>query len=715
MHSPALRCVFLGYPKNIKGYRLYDLQSKNIFVSRDVVFCEDIFPFQQKDIVVDRVVLPACKNQCSLDDFLIKSVNKNVDYAKTAEVPGEQHVNDADAINDLSGQIGSSERNTTQIESVSPDNGSSAAPNVSDNVSSCDTLVTPVKVSVPTIVRPARNRQLPQHLQDYQVDIPKVRKSSHTVAQVMSYQNFNTEHLSYIANIEILSEPKSYKQAALSSSWQKAIEEELIALDRNKTWEIVSLPPGKQAIGCKWVYKTKLKSDGTLERYKARLVAKGYTQQPGIDYFDTFSPVAKITTIRTLLTVAATNNWFLEQLDVNNAFLHGFLNEEVYMLLPPGVSSSIPNAVCKLNKSLYDLKQASRQWNERLTSALSQQSFRQAKSDASLFTKGEGSDFIALLIYVDDVVIVSPNSTEISLIKQFLHDSFKIKDLGKLKFFLGFEVARSPKGINFCQRKYTLDLLKDSGFLESKPVSTPILPSHKLSRQKGVLLEDPTSYRKLIGKLIYLINTRPDIAFAVQYLSQFLSAPTDFHLTVVHRILMYLKGTPGQGLFFPADNQLKISAFSDSDWASRPDSRRSITGFCVFLGNSLISWKSKKQQTVSRSSTEAEYRALASVTCELQWLTYFLSDLHIVLPSATLYCDNLSAIKIAENPVYHERTKHIEIDCHLVREKLQQRMFILLPVSSHNQLADCFTKALSATNFSVSISKLGLQNLYAPT
>ncbi|KAK8677304.1 hypothetical protein V6N13_142851 [Hibiscus sabdariffa] len=361
--------------------------------------------------------------------------------------------------------------------------------------------------------RPVRTRHLPQHLKDYQVYLPKARTSSHTVAQ-------------------------------------KAMDEEIMTLERNNTWEIVSLPLRKQAIGRKWVYKTKLNSDGSLERYKARLIAKGYTQQPGIDYLNTFSPVAKITTIRTLLTVAAANKWFLEQLDVNNVFLHGFLQEEVYMLLLPGIKSSIPNVVCKLHKSLYGLKQTSRQWNERLTSALIQQGFQQAKSDAFLFTKGEGTGFIALLIYVDDVVLASPSSTEISSIKDFLHKSFKIKDLGSLKFFIGFEVARSTKGINFCQRKYTLDLLRDSGFLESKPVSTPILPHKKLTREGGVPLEDITSYRKLIGKLIYLTNTRPDIAFAVQHLSQFLSAPTDMHMVAVHSILRYLKGTPGQGLFF---------------------------------------------------------------------------------------------------------------------------------------------------------------------
>ncbi|KAL4274119.1 hypothetical protein GQ457_13G011820 [Hibiscus cannabinus] len=346
LHSRAHQCVFLGYPKNIKGYRLFDLQNRNVFVSRDVVFCEGNFPFQ-KDIDKS-VVLPTCENQYSIEDSLVKNIHKN-NLPRVSEIHVRQHVTS----NDLSSSL------ELSVIPEGVDNSVTNSEHISDT--SCDLLNTSEQVStqrnsITVVDRPARSRKLPQHFSDYQVDIPKVRKSSHTVAQVMSYQNLSDNHLSYINNVEILSEPKNYKQAVLSNAWQKAMDEELAALDRNKTWEIVSLPPGKQAIGCKWVYKTKLKSDGTLERYKARLVAKGYTQQPGIDYFDTFSPVAKITTIRTLLALAATNGWFLEQLDVNNAFLHGFLNEEVYMLLPPGVSSSIPNAVCKLTKSLYGLK-----------------------------------------------------------------------------------------------------------------------------------------------------------------------------------------------------------------------------------------------------------------------------------------------------------------------------------------------------------------------
>ncbi|KAL4310349.1 hypothetical protein GQ457_01G030280 [Hibiscus cannabinus] len=563
--------------------------------------------------------------------------------------------------------------------------------------------------------RPARIRKLPHHLKDYEVSLPKTRTSPHTIAQVLSYQNVSPKYLSYISNVEILKEPKTYNQAILHDSWKTAMKEEIIALENNHTWDLVSLPPGKQTIGCKWVFRTKLKSDGSLERYKARLVAKGYTQQLGIDYIDTFSPVAKLTTIRTILAVAASKNWCLQQLDINNAFLHGYLQEEVYMQPPPGYIDKNSGLVCKLNKSLYGLKQASRKWNERLASALLDQGFKQANSDSSLFVKGKEEHFIALVVYVDDIVLVSPSVTAITAIKHFLHETFKIKDLGDLKYFLGFEVARSSKGINLCQRKYTLELLQEFGFLECKPATTPMVPSKKLSKQDGVPLQDITLYRKLIGKLLYLTNTRPDIVFAVQQLSQFLSAPTDLHMVAAHRILRYLKGSPGQGLFFPSSNELKISAFSDSDLASYPDSRKSTTGFCIFLGSALISWKSNKQSTVSRSSSEAEYRALAAVACEIQWIKYLLTDLHILLSSANLYCDNLSAIKIAENPVHHERTKHIEIDCHLIREKIRSGLITLLHVSSCNQLANCFTKALSVSVFSSSISKLGIQNLYAPT
>ncbi|XP_019195838.1 PREDICTED: uncharacterized protein LOC109189680 [Ipomoea nil] len=243
--------------------------------------------------------------------------------------------------------------------------------------------------------------------------------------------------------------------------------------------------------------------------------------------------------------------------------------------------------------------------------------FKQATCDNSLFTRGSGENFLALLVYVDDVILASSDESQIQQVKDHLHSVFQIKDLGKLRFFLGFEIARSNKGIVMTQRKYALDLLQDAGFLESKPAKCPMVQSNKLSKTDGAALENNSTYRRLIGKLLYLTVTRPDISFAVQQLSQFLDSPTTTHMQAAHRVLRYIKGNPGQGLFFPANSDLKLSGFADSDWASCPDTRKSVTGFCIFLGGALISWKSKKQNTVSRSSSEAEYRAIALASCEI--------------------------------------------------------------------------------------------------
>jgi hypothetical protein len=409
------------------------------------------------------------------------------------------------------------------------------------------------------------------------------------------------------------------------------------------------------------------------------------------------------------------HNWHLHQLDVNNAFLHGELQEDVYMIVPPGVPHSNPNQVCKLHKSLYGLKQASRKWYERLTSVLIINGYKQASSDHSLFLKSTSSSFTILLVYVDDVILAGNSLEEFKSIKHILHNTFQIKDLGILKYFLGIEVAHSSSGISLCQRKYCLDLLEDSGFLHSKPISTPSDPNVKLHNDDSQPYSDVPAYRRLIGRLLYLNTTRPDITFITQQLSQFLSNPTQTHFNAATRVLRYLKGSPGRGIFFPRKASLQLQGFSDADWAGCRDTRRSISGQCFFLGKSLISWRTKKQLTVSKSSSEAEYRALAAASCELQWILYVLHDLQIQCSKTpVIYCDNQSALHIAANPVFHERTKHLEIDCHIVREKLQANILKLLPISSKDQLADFFTKALLPQPFNTLLSKLEMIDIYHP-
>ena len=386
------------------------------------------------------------------------------------------------------------------------------------------------------------------------------------------------------------------------------------------------------------------------------------------------------------------------------------------MQVPPGLAVENPKLVCRLQRSLYGLKQASRQWFTKLSSFLVSHGFQQSNSGHSLFLKLTKSVTTILLVYVDDIILTGNSILEIQDITTLLDQEFKIKDLGDLKFFLGLEIARTTDGIHLCQRKYALDILSDSGMLGCKPHSTPMDYSMKLQMNSGNSLSDESSfsYRRLIGTLIYLTNTHPDIAYAVQQLSQYMSAPTNIHLQAAFRILRYLKGSPGSGLFFTATGTPQLRAFSDSDWAGCKDSRKSTTGFLVYLGSSLISWQSKKQSTVSRSSSEAEYRALASTACELQWLTYILQDIGVAfIQPATLYCDNQSAIQIATNPVFHERTKHIEIDCHIIRHKVTAGLVKLLSVSSSMQLADIFTKALPPATFQHLCNKLGMMNIHS--
>ena len=302
-----------------------------------------------------------------------------------------------------------------------------------------------------------------------------------------------------------------------------------------------------------------------------------------MDYNETFAPVAKMVTVRAFLAIAASKNWELHQMDVHNAFLHGDLDEEVYMKLPPGFTSSSPTQVCRLRKSLYGLKQAPRCWFAKLVSALKDYGFLQSYSDYSLFTYSRGSIQINVLVYVDVLILSANDSIALQTFKAYLSDCFHLKDLGSLKYFLGIEVARSATGIFLCQRKYTLDILSETGLLGSKPIGTPIEQNHKLGLATGDFLSDPESYRRLVGRLIYLAVTRPDLAYSVHILSQFMHQPRAEHWEAALRVVRYLKGTPGQGILLRSDSDLHLQGWCDSDWAAYPLTRRSLTGWLIFL------------------------------------------------------------------------------------------------------------------------------------
>ncbi|XP_059450873.1 uncharacterized mitochondrial protein AtMg00810-like [Corylus avellana] len=345
-----------------------------------------------------------------------------------------------------------------------------------------------------------------------------------------------------------------------------------------------------------------------------------------------------------------------------------------------------------------------------------QAGFSQSKTDYSLFFNHNGNSSTFVLVYVDDIIITGNDDLAINQLKHFLEKKFLIKDLGKLKYFLGIEVARSKKGIFLSQKKYILDILKDTGLIGGRVSDFPMEQHLYLSPDDGTLLPDPTPYRRLVGRLIYLTVTRPDINYSVNILSQFMHSPRTAHMDAAHRVVRYLKGSIGKGIFLSSSSTIHLQGYCDSDWAGCPITRRSTTGFCIFIGSNLISWKTKKQSTVSRSSAEAEYRAMATLTCELQWLKYLLNDMGISHSSPiTMFCDNQAALHIANNPVFHERTKHIEIDCHFVREKLQSKLIAPRYIPASHQLADVFTKPLGKDAFHGLICKLGVISIHDPT
>ena len=482
-------------------------------------------------------------------------------------------------------------------------------------------------------------------------------------------------NLAFISQIE----PKKLNDAIIDENWVISMQEELNQFERNEVWELVPRPNDQSVIGTKWVYKNKMDENGIIIRNKARLVAQGYNQQEGIDYEETFAPVARLEAIRMLLAFACHKNFILYQMDVKSAFLNGFINEEVYVEQPPGFGSfNFPNHVFKLKKALYGLKQAPRAWYERLSKFLISSGFKMGKIDTTLFIKLRENDILIVQIYVDDIIF---GATNVSLCEEFaksMHNEFEMSMMGELNFFLGLQIEQLKEGTFINQTKYIRDLLKKFNLEEEKAKNTPMGSSIKLVMDEKGKSVDQTKYRGMIGSLLYLTASRPNIMYSVCLCARFQACPKESHLNAVKRIFRYLKSTIDIGLWYPKCDNFELICYSDADFGGCKIDRKSTSGTCHFLGHSLVSWHSKKQNSVALSTAEAEYNAAGLGCAQVLWMKQTLSDFGLTYSHVPIKCDKTSAISISKNPVQHSRTKHIEIRHHFLRDHAQKGILHLI-------------------------------------
>ena len=643
----AIPCVFVGYGNTEFGYKLWDPERKKVVRSRDVVFHEHetIADFEKEK-----------KTSHGLGDDDV-----------TSTVPPSSAT---DGGNNQEAELGTDEPVTADDELDGDDD-----------------------IAEPDAMGFEQGEQPPQP----ENTVPQLRRSSREHRPSTRYSSSE-----YILLTDE-GEPESFQDVQSRSDkqyWLEAMQEEMSSLQKNRTYELVELPKGKRPLKNKWVFK--LKKDGNkLVRYKARLVVKGFAQKKGIDFDEIFSPVVKMSSIRVVLGLAASLHLEIEQLDVKTAFLHGDLQEEIYMDQPEGFEvKGKEHMVCKLKKSLYGLKQAPRQWYKKFDSFMVSHSFQRTAADPCVYFKSYGDDFIILLLYVDDMLIVGQDVEMIRKLKVDLSRSFDMKDLGPAKQILGMAITRDRKAgkLWLSQENYVEQILKRFNMQHAKSVSTPLANHFKLTKKSCLATEQEKEemsvipYSSAVGSLMYLmVCTRPDIAHAVGVVSRFLSNPGKVHWEAVKWIFRYLRGTSKMCLCF-GTSQPVLEGFTDADMAGDLDSRKSTSGYIFTFAGGAVSWQSKLQKCVALSTTEAEYIAATEAGKEMLWMKEFLHELGLSQKEYIVFCDSQSALDLSKNTMYHSRTKHIDVRYHWLRMAIEDRQMQLKKIHTDDNTADMLTK-----------------------
>lgn len=498
--------------------------------------------------------------------------------------------------------------------------------------------------------------------------------------------------------------------------WLEAIIAEIGMLVDYETWIAEDKPEGANVVGSNIILKRKRDGNGKIKKYKARLVAQGFSQVHGIDYHDTYSPVVRLDTIRLLIALAAHYNLDIHGMDIVGAYLNGKLEETIYMRQPPILNDGT-GQVLRLKKTLYGLKQSGRVWNNTLNNTFTfDLGYTRLIADRCVYVRQSPKGPIIAAVHVDDIFLLTPRDAEIiAQVKNEIKGKFNATDLGELHHTLGMEITRDEisGNITLSQTQYTKKIIQRMGMENCNPVEKPLDTNVKLlNKHTGTSSDDDRQYYMVgIGSLIFLSKgSRPDITYAVQHLAQFSQNPGPAHITALKHLFRYLKGSPNLGITY-GNSDLNLRVYSDADWGNDLTDRKSISGYVCKLGGGAITWSSKKQPTVAKSTMEAEYMALSHAVSEVLWLRSLLNEINIPQPTIPINVDNQSAIKFGENPMFHARSKHIDIKHHFIRDHLASNEVRLLYCASADNLADMLTKALPTPQFRfLSNSVLGNQS-----
>lgn len=674
------QCTFVGYSMDSSAYLLLTANGEKIVKSRDVHFVEHILGFDAK---------------------------------KTQSAEEPQQTIESDSEND----------DEETVPLIQP-----AVPGPVLRSASSPVAASPAPVSANALVplnakQRARMKTVTRQLSDRNTSGPADVAPS-TIA-----------HLAYIVHssasiaTDIENDTPTYREATTgthSAEWKIATDSEIQSLIDAGTFTLCELPPGLKAIGCKWVLRIKRGAEAEIIKLKARLVAQGFLQRYGVDYVETYAPVARITSIRIIIALTAHHDWELHQMDVKSAYLNGDLEEEIYMQQPEGyaVAEGNKQLVWKLKKSLYGLKQAGRTWHIKIDIALKHRGFSTLPADLCVYVRREEKTIIVIGLYVDDLLIASNSLNDLNDFKKNLSTEFKMEDLGEAAFMLGVKITRNraARAITISQSAYVTALLERHGMADCKPVSTPMEHAStvytlvKAPKNYQASITDTRTYQSIIGGIMFaMLCTRPDISFAVTTLSQFASNPLPAHTQALGRVMRYLKGTIDYGITYtgtgPIDSPPTLIGFSDADWASSYD-RKSITGYTFMACGGAISWQSKKQRIPALSTVEAEYMATTHASKEaIWWRSVFFGLGYDMSVPTILWSDSQGSISLAGNPEHHARTKHIDIQYHFIRQHLAERTISLHFIGTEDMAADGLTKALDRVKHEKGMRMLGMQRI----